>query len=240
MDAQLLNNLWTATLETLYMVSVSSLLAAVFGLPLGLLLVVTGARGFLPNPLVNQALGWAINGTRSLPFIILLVAILPLTRLIVGTTIGSTAALVPLTLSAIPFFARVCETALLEVDSGLIEAAEAMGCSHWDIVRKVLIPESLPALVLGLTLMVISLVGNSAMAGVVGGGGLGDLAIRYGFQRFDTRVMLYTVVILIVLVQLIQWLGDSFAYRLRRTGKVAAANRTHYLMRQLRRYTNAQ
>lgn len=221
MDAQLLSNLWTATLETLYMVSVSSLLAAVFGLPLGLLLVITGARGFLPNPTVNQGLGWVINGVRSLPFIILLVAILPLTRLIVGTTIGSTAALVPLTLSAVPFFARVAETALLEVDPGLVEAAEAMGCSHWDIVRKVLIPESRPALVLGLTLMVISLVGNSAMAGVVGGGGLGDLAIRYGFQRFDTRVMVYTVVILIALVQLIQWFGDSVAYRLRRTGNVA-------------------
>lgn len=225
MDSQLLNNLWTATLETLYMVSVSSLLAALFGLPLGLLLVITGPKGFLPNPLLNQALGWVVNAVRSLPFIILLVAIIPLTRLIVGTTIGSTAALVPLTISAVPFFARVAETALLEVDRGLIEAAESMGCSHWDIVRKVLIPESLPSLVLGLTLMVISLIGNSAMAGVVGGGGLGDLAIRYGFQRFDTRVMIYTVVILIVLVQLIQWLGDTVANGLRRTGSTAAAPR---------------
>jgi D-methionine transport system permease protein len=221
MDSQLLSNLWTATLETLYMVSISSLLAAVFGLPLGLLLVITGPKGFLPNPLLNQVLGWVVNAVRSLPFIILLVAIIPLTRLIVGTTIGSTAALVPLTISAVPFFARVSETSLLEVDRGLIEAAESMGCSSWDIIRKVLIPESLPSLVLGLTLMVISLIGNSAMAGTVGGGGLGDLAIRYGFQRFDTRVMIYTVVILIVLVQFIQWLGDTVAQRLRHRGTTA-------------------
>jgi D-methionine transport system permease protein len=221
MDSQLLSNLWTATLETLYMVSISSLLAAVFGLPLGLLLVITGPKGFLPNPLLNQVLGWVVNAVRSLPFIILLVAIIPLTRLIVGTTIGSTAALVPLTISAVPFFARVSETSLLEVDKGLIEAAESMGCSSWDIIRKVLIPESLPSLVLGLTLMVISLIGNSAMAGTVGGGGLGDLAIRYGFQRFDTRVMIYTVVILIVLVQFIQWLGDTVAQRLRHRGTTA-------------------
>ncbi|WP_052049568.1 methionine ABC transporter permease [Leptolyngbya sp. KIOST-1] len=233
MDSQLLNSLWTATLETLYMVSLSSLLAAVFGLPLGLLLVITGPKGFLPHPLVNQGLGWVINAVRSLPFIILLVAILPLTRWVVGTTIGSTAALVPLTVSAVPFFARVAETALLEVDRGLIEAAEAMGCSYWDIVRKVLIPESLPALVLGLTLMVISLIGNSAMAGVVGGGGLGDLAIRYGFQRFDTRVMLFTVVILIAMVQLIQWLGDTVANGLRRTGGTVAAPRRGFARRLL-------
>jgi D-methionine transport system permease protein len=225
MDSQLLSNLWTATLETLYMVSISSLLAAVFGLPLGLLLVITGPKGFLPNPLLNQVLGWVVNAVRSLPFIILLVAIIPLTRLIVGTTIGSTAALVPLTISAVPFFARVSETSLLEVDRGLIEAAESMGCSSWDIIRKVLIPESLPSLVLGLTLMVISLIGNSAMAGTVGGGGLGDLAIRYGFQRFDTRVMIYTVVILIVLVQFIQWLGDTVAQRLRHRGPAAKAPR---------------
>lgn len=216
MDAQLLSSLWTATLETLYMVSVSALLAMVLGLPLGLLLVITDPSSVLPNPGINQILGTVINAGRSLPFIILLVAIIPLTRLIVGTTIGSTAALVPLTLSAIPFYARVAETSLLEVDRGLVEAAEAMGCNYWQIIRKVLIPEALPSLVLGLTIMIISLIGYSAMAGVVGGGGLGDLAIRYGYQRFNTTVMVITVVLLIVLVQLVQWLGDAIARRLRK------------------------
>lgn len=216
MEAQLLSSLWTATLETLYMVSVSAILAAVLGLPLGLLLVITAPQGFLPNPSVNQVLGSIVNAGRSLPFIILLVAIIPLTRLIVGTTIGSTAALVPLTLSAIPFYARVAETSLLEVDRGLVEAAEAMGCSHWQIIRKVLIPEALPSLVLGLTIMVISLIGYSAMAGVVGGGGLGDLAIRYGYQRFDTKVMIITVILLIVLVQIVQFTGDTIARQLRK------------------------
>lgn len=216
MDAQLLSSLWTATLETLYMVSVSAILAAVLGLPLGLLLVITAPQGFLPNSGINQVLGSVVNAGRSLPFIILLVAIIPLTRLIVGTTIGSTAALVPLTLSAIPFYARVAETSLLEVDRGLVEAAEAMGCSHWQIIRKVLIPEALASLVLGLTIMVISLIGYSAMAGVVGGGGLGDLAIRYGYQRFDTKVMIVTVVLLIVLVQIVQFIGDTLARQMRK------------------------
>lgn len=216
MDAALLESLWTATQETFYMVSISAALAAVFGLPLGLLLVITAPRGFLENASLHQGLGSLVNVGRSLPFIILLVAIIPLTRLIVGTTIGSTAALVPLTLSAIPFFARVAETSLLEVDRGLIEAAESMGCSHWQIILKVLIPESLPSLVLGFTIMVISLIGYSAMAGVVGGGGLGDLAIRYGYQRFDTQVMLITVVLLIVLVQIVQFVGDAIALRLRK------------------------
>lgn len=216
MDTQLLSSLWTATLETLYMVAVSAVLAALFGLPLGLLLVITGPKGFLPNRKLNQVLGSVVNAGRSLPFIILLVAIIPLTRLIVGTTIGSTAALVPLTLSAIPFYARVAETSLLEVDRGLVEAAESMGCTYWQIIYKVLIPEALPSLVLGLTIMVISLIGYSAMAGVVGGGGLGDLAIRYGYQRFDTRIMLITVVLLIVLVQIVQWIGDAIAHQLRR------------------------
>ncbi|MEP0889392.1 ABC transporter permease [Leptolyngbya sp. PL-A3] len=198
------------------MVSISAVLAAIFGLPLGLLLVMTAPRGFLPNATINQALGSVVNAGRSLPFIILLVAIIPLTRLIVGTTIGSTAALVPLTLSAIPFYARVAETSLLEVDRGLVEAAESMGCNHWQIIYKVLIPEALPSLALGLTIMVISLIGYSAMAGVVGGGGLGDLAIRYGYQRFDTRVMIITVVLLIVLVQVVQWIGDAIAHNLRK------------------------
>ncbi len=216
MDLQLLNSLWVATLETFYMVSVSAALAALFGLPLGLLLVIMGPHGFVFRPTLHRLLGTIVNAGRSLPFIILLVAIIPLTRLIVGTTIGSTAALVPLTLSAIPFFARVSETSLLEVDRGLIEAAESMGCTYGQIIIKVLVPEALPSLVLGLTIMVISLIGYSAMAGVVGGGGLGDLAIRYGYQRFDTQVMIITVVLLIVLVQLVQWIGDALAHQLRK------------------------
>ena len=216
MDAQLLSSLWAATLETLYMVSVSAVLATLLGLPLGLLLVVTAPNGFLANSGLHRILGSIVNIGRSLPFIILLVAIIPLTRLVVGTTIGSTAALVPLTLSAIPFFARVSETSLLEVDRGLIEAAEAMGCTYRQIILKVLIPEALPSLVLGLTIMVISLIGYSAMAGVVGGGGLGDLAIRYGYQRFDTKVMIITVLLLIGLVQAVQWIGDRVAHQFRK------------------------
>lgn len=216
MDAELLNSLWIATVETFYMVSISALLAAVFGLPLGLLLVITSPQSFLANATVHRVLGAVVNAGRSLPFIILLVAIIPLTRIIVGTTIGSTAALVPLTLSAIPFFARVAETSLLEVDRGLIEAAESMGCNYQQIILKVLIPEALPSLVLGFTIMVISLIGYSAMAGAIGGGGLGDLAIRYGYQRFDTKVMLLTVVLLIALVQVVQFLGDSLAQQLRK------------------------
>ena len=216
MDSELLSSLWTATVETFYMVSISAFLSAVFGLPLGLLLVITSPQGVLANATVNRALGAVVNAGRSFPFIILLVAIIPLTRLIVGTTIGSTAALVPLTLSAIPFFARVAETSLLEVDRGLIEAAESMGCNYRQIILKVLIPEALPSLILGLTITIISLSGYSAMAGVVGGGGLGDLAIRYGYQRFDIKVMLVTVVLLIVLVQVVQFVGDSLAQQLRK------------------------
>lgn len=215
-DADLLNSLWQATVETFYMVGISALLAVVIGLPLGLLLVTTSPGNILENPSINRVLSAIVNVGRSLPFIILLVAIIPLTRLIVGTTIGSTAALVPLTLAAIPFFARVAEAAILEVDRGLIEAAQSMGCNYWQIILKVLIPEALPAIVLGITILVISLLNYSAMAGVVGGGGLGDLAIRYGYQRFDTRVMLVTVVLLIVLVQLTQVLGDLIAQRLRK------------------------
>lgn len=215
-DADLLNSLWQAAVETFYMVGVSAVLAVVIGLPLGLLLVTTSPGNILENANINRVLGAIVNVGRSLPFIILLVAIIPLTRLVVGTTIGSTAALVPLTLAAIPFFARVAEAAILEVDRGLIKAAQSMGCNYWQIILKVLIPEALPAIVLGITILVISLLNYSAMAGVVGGGGLGDLAIRYGYQRFDTRVMIVTVVLLIVLVQLTQIFGDLIAQRLRK------------------------
>jgi D-methionine transport system permease protein len=198
------------------MVGVSSLIAVLLGLPLGIALVTTDRGGLFEAAPINRILGAIINVTRSLPFIILLVAIIPLTRLIVGTSIGSTAAIVPLALAATPFFGRIAEAALREVDRGLVEAAQAMGCTTWQIIAKVLIPEAIPALVLGVTITIINLIGYSAMAGAVGGGGLGDLAIRYGYQRFQVEVMIATIIVLIVLVQAIQWLGDRFARGLRR------------------------
>lgn len=192
------------------------MVASLVGLPLGVALATTERDGMFPAPALNRVLGALVNAGRSLPFIILLVAVTPLTRLIAGTSIGSTAAIVPLTISAIPFFGRVVETSLREVDRGLVEATLAMGCSNWQIISKVLVPEAVPSLVLGATIMVISLVGYSAMAGAIGGGGLGDLAIRYGYQRFEVDVMLATMVVLVALVQLIQWCGDRLAARLRR------------------------
>jgi len=206
-------NLWAGTLDTLYMVGISAFFTVLIGLPLGVLLVVTDRGGLAAAPTFNQTAGAIVNAGRSLPFIILLVAVIPFTRLVVGTTIGATAAIVPLTLAAIPFFARVAETALREVDRGLVEAAQAMGCTVWQIIMKVLIPESLPSLVLGVTITLISLISYSAMAGAIGGGGLGDLAIRYGYQRFETEVMLATVVLLIALVQGIQLVGNAIARR---------------------------
>ena len=200
-----------ASLTTLYMVGVSTFLTVLLGLPLGVLLVVSDAHGLDPKPVLNKVLGMVVNLTRSLPFIILLVVLIPLTRWIVGTSIGPTAAIVPLTLAAVPFFARVTESALREVPSGLVEAAQAMGSSEWQIVSRVYIPEALPGLALGIALTLISLVGYSAMAGAVGGGGLGDLAIRYGYQRFETEVMIVTVVLLVVFVQSVQTAGDRIA-----------------------------
>jgi D-methionine transport system permease protein len=203
--------LWTGTVDTFYMVGIATFFTVILGLPLGVLLVITDNNGLAPAPVFNQVAGAIVNAARSLPFIILLVVIIPFTRLIVGTTIGATAAIVPLALAAIPFFARVAETALREVDRGLIEAAQAMGCSIWQIILKVLIPESLPSIVLGITITIISLISYSAMAGAIGGGGLGDIAIRYGYQRFETGVMIATVIELIILVQGIQILGNFFA-----------------------------
>jgi D-methionine transport system permease protein len=208
--------LWTATLETVYMVSVATVLTVALGLPLGVLLVITAPGQILAAPLAHRVLGTIVNLGRSLPFIILLVALIPLTRVIVGTTIGSTAAIVPLTIAAIPFFARIVETALREVDRGLIEAAQAMGSTNWQIIAKVLLPEALPSLVLGLTITVIALLGYSALAGAVGGGGLGDLAIRFGYQRYQTDVMIATIALLLVLVQGLQMLGDAVARRMTR------------------------
>ena len=203
-----------ASLTTLYMVGASTFLTVLLGLPLGVLLVLSDKRGLRPRPLLNKLLGAVVNLTRSLPFIILLVVLIPFTRWIVGTSIGPTAAIVPLTLAAVPFFARVTENALREVPSGVIEAAQAMGSSDWQIVRKVMIKEAMPGLVLGIALTLISLVGYSAMAGAVGGGGLGDLAIRYGYQRFETEVMLATVVLLVAFVQVVQSVGDRIAAKI--------------------------
>ena len=200
--------------ETVYMVAVSALVSALVGIPLGVILVITGKGHIKENLVFNQTLGAIVNAARSTPFIILMVAIIPFTRIIVGTSIGTNAAIVPLTIAAIPFVGRVVESALKEVDAGLVEAAQAMGASPRQIILKVLIPEALPSILLGLTLMVISLIGYSAMAGAIGGGGLGDLAIRYGYQRFRADVMLATVVILIALVQIVQSSGDYFAQRL--------------------------
>jgi len=209
-------NLVKGTADTLYMVGISTLLTVALGLPLGVLLVITERDGLASAPALNRALGALVNITRSLPFIILLVLVIPFTRLVVGTSIGATAAIVPLSLAAIPFFARVAESGLREVDGGLVEAAQAMGCSAWQIMRKVLIPEAMPSLILGTALTIINLIGYSAMAGAIGGGGLGDLAIRYGYQRYETAVMAATVVLLILLVQGIQGLGDRLAQKVSR------------------------
>lgn len=204
----------TALYETGLMVGVSALITLIVGLPLGVLLVLTDRGGLLHNVAVNRVIGLVVNIGRSLPFIILMVAIIPFTRIVAGTTIGAPAAIVPLSIGAIPFFARLVETAVREVDAGLVEAAESMGAGTWTIVRKVLVPEALPSLVSGLTTTVITLISYSAMAGAVGAGGLGDVAISYGYNRFETDVMLATVLLLVVVVQLIQMLGDLIARRL--------------------------
>lgn len=210
----LVPELLDATVDTLYMVGLASLVTIVGGLPLGVLLLLTDKGGLLAAPKVRRILGAVVNIGRSLPFIVLLVAVIPFTRFVVGTTIGSTAAIVPLSLGAIPFFARLVETSLRDVDRGLVEAALAMGARTRDVVGTVYLREALPSLVSGLTITIVALIGYSAMAGVVGGGGLGDLAIRYGYQRFETDVMVATVVLLIVMVQLVQMAGDTIARRL--------------------------
>lgn len=206
--------LWEATVETLYMVAVSTVFTLLVGLPLGVLLYATARGRLLAAPALHRVLGAVVNVGRSLPFIILLVAVVPVTRAIVGTTIGATAAVVPLTIGAIPFFARLVEAGLREVDRGKVDAALAVGSTDWQVLSRVLVPEALPALVAGLTVTVVALISYSAMAGAVGGGGLGDLAIRYGYQRFQTDVTVVTVVLLVAIVQLLQFAGDALARRL--------------------------
>lgn len=204
----------TATQETLYMVGVSTLITVLIGLPIALLLVLTDRGGPLAFAPVNKLLGLVVNVGRSVPFLILLVALIPFTRWVVGTTIGTDAAIVPLTVGAIPFFARLVETAVREVDRGLVEAAQSMGASTITVVRKVLVREAVPSIISAITVTIVAIVGYSAMAGVVGGGGLGDLAIRYGYQRFETNLMLVTIAVLVVLVQLVQFVGDLLSRRL--------------------------
>ena len=209
--------IWQATRETLMMVGIAMAVTIPLGLVLGVLLLISGRGQILEQPLLNKVLGAIVNVGRSVPFIILLVAVIPLTRALVGTTIGTTAAIVPLALATIPFFARIVETALREVPGGLVEAALASGARRRDVVTKVLIPEALPSLVAGVTITTIGVLGYSAMAGAVGGGGLGDVAIRYGYQRYETSITVATVVVLVVLVQVLQFLGDRVARRLSHT-----------------------
>ena len=208
MSPEIFSLLFESLGETLYMVAVSMICASILGIPLGILLVVTEKGEILACPAINKPLAFIINMIRSIPFIILMVAIIPFTRFLVHTSIGTTAAIVPLTSAAIPYIARMVETSIREIPSGLIEAAESMGATPMQIIRKVLLPEALPSILESLTVVIVSLVGASAMAGTIGGGGLGDLAIRYGYQRFQADVMIATIIVLVIVVQLIQFIGN--------------------------------
>lgn len=207
----LFNILLKGLIQTLHMVAVSGIVGSVLGLPIGIFLATSGKGELFEAPMANRIIGFIVNAARSTPFIILVVAIIPFTRLVAGTSIGTNAAIVPLTVATVPFIARLVEAAIREVDKGLIEAARAMGATPLQIVTKVLLAEAKPGITLALTLTLVSLIGYSAMVGAVGGGGLGDLGIRYGYQRFMPDVMLAVVIVLIVLVQLVQSAGDALA-----------------------------
>ena len=211
MSEQVIKLLITGTLDTLQMTVISTIMAMIIGIPLGVVLVVTSKGHILENAALNKALGAIVNTTRSIPFIILMVAIIPFTRMVVGTSIGTTAACVPLTLAAIPFLARLVETSIKDIQFGVIEAAQSMGASPFQIIRKVLLPEALPTIIDNVTVLIVNLIGYSAMAGAIGGGGLGDIAIRYGYQRFQGDIMLATIIILIIMVQVIQMIGDGLS-----------------------------
>ena len=200
-------------LETLYMTVVSTALAYVLGLPLGIILVTTDAEGICPRRWINRGLGVIINLLRSIPFLILLILIIPITRAIVGKAIGTTATIVPLVVASAPFIARMVESSLKEVDRGVVEAAQSMGASTWQIITKVLLPEAKPSLMVGAAISITTILSYSAMAGIVGGGGLGDIAIRYGYNRYETDVMLITVAVLVVIVQVFQEVGMLIARR---------------------------
>ena len=211
MSEQVIKLLITGTLDTLQMTVISTIMAMIIGIPLGVVLVVTSKGHILENAALNKILGAIVNATRSIPFIILMVAIIPFTRMVVGTSIGTTAACVPLTLAAIPFLARLVETSIKDIQFGFIEAAQSMGASPFQIIRKVLLPEALPTIIDNVTVLIVNLIGYSAMAGAIGGGGLGDIAIRYGYQRFQGDIMLATIIILIIMVQVIQMIGDGLS-----------------------------
>lgn len=213
MSTPLIDKYVQAFLETLLMVSVSAVIAIAVGLLLAVVLTVTAAKSLYPRPRFHKGLSIMVNVFRAVPFIILLVALLPVTRFLVGTTLGTWAAVVPLSINLIPFYARIAQVSLNDVDPGLIEAARAMGCRRWHIVRHVLLPEALPGIIGGMTVSVIAMVNASAMAGAVGAGGLGDLAIRYGYERYETRVMFEVIVVLVALVTLIQLAGEWLARR---------------------------
>lgn len=213
MSDNIVSLLSQGTLETIYMVILAGLIAVIFGVPLGVILFTTRKGGIFENILYNKGLSAIVNVIRAIPFIILLIALIPFTRLIIGTSIGTNAAVIPLSIAAIPFFARIVESCLIKVGDGMIEAGTAMGASPLQIIRKIMLPEAMPLIVHGITTTLISLVGYSAMAGAVGGGGLGSVAINYGYQRFDVSIMLGTIVILVILVYFVQYLGDRIAQR---------------------------
>lgn len=208
------NLILQGTQETLWMVAVSTFFAALFGVPLGVLLVVTDRGQFWELPWLQKILGFIVNIFRAVPFIVLILFLFPVTKWILGTSLGTTAATIPLIAGAAPFFARMVETAIREIDRGVVEAAEAMGATPITIIWRVFLPEAMPAIVSGLTVSCVSLISYSAMAGMVGGGGLGDLALRYGFQMFDEKMMFACGILLVVMVQLVQWIGDFISRRL--------------------------
>lgn len=207
----MLELLLTGLTDTLIMVGVSAILAFLLGLPIALVLVNSSEQGIAPSFLTNLSLGWSVNIVRAIPFLILMVAIIPATRMIVGTSYGVWAAVVPLTLAATPFFARIAEVSLREVDPGLIEAAQAIGCNRTQIIQHVLLPEALPGIIAGFTVTIVTMINSSAIAGAIGAGGLGDIAYRYGYQRFDVQMMVSVIVVLVTLVMLVQATGDSLA-----------------------------
>ena len=207
----MLELLLTGLIDTLIMVGVSAILAFLLGLPIALVLVNSSEQGIAPSFLTNLSLGWSVNIVRAIPFLILMVAIIPATRMIVGTSYGVWAAVVPLTLAATPFFARIAEVSLREVDPGLIEAAQAIGCNRTQIIWHVLLPEALPGIIAGFTVTLVTMINSSAIAGAIGAGGLGDIAYRYGYQRFDVQMMVSVIVVLVTLVMLVQATGDCLA-----------------------------
>lgn len=212
-DATTVNMIWVGLLQTLYMTLVSTLIAYVFGIPMGVVLVVCDKEGIAPHPVLHKVIDVFVNITRSIPFLILLIAVIPITRFITGTTIGSNATIVPLVIAAAPFVARMVESSLREVDKGIVEASVSMGASPMQIITKVLLPEAKPSLIVGAAIAVTTILGYSAMAGIVGGGGLGDIAIRFGYYRYENAIMIVTVVLLVVVVQVFQEIGMKLAQK---------------------------